>query len=178
MNKQTKPVVFAFIDSQNLNLGIRSSGWRLDHKKFRLYLKNKYGVDKAYLFIGYVEENQDLYENLQQAGFIVVLKETTEYQVDGKTTVKGNVDAELVLYASAKMYDRYDKAIIVTGDGDFACLVEYLDEKGKMGKLLVPNRHFSSLLRKYNQYIVRIDLMKRSLALGLKKTKISGRSKP
>ena len=178
MNKQTKPVVFAFIDSQNLNLGVRSSGWRLDHKKFRLYLKNKYGVDKAYLFIGYVEENQDLYENLQQAGYIVVLKETTEYQVDGKTTVKGNVDAELVLYASAKMYHRYDKAIIVTGDGDFACLVEYLDEKGKMGKLLVPNRHFSSLLRKYNQYIVRIDLMKRSLALGLKKTKISGRSKP
>ncbi len=173
-----KPMVYAFIDSQNLNLGIRASGWRLDHNKFRLYLKNKYGVEKAYLFIGYVEGNEDLYENLQKAGFIVVLKETTEYQVDGKATVKGNVDAELVLYASAKTFDSYDQAVIVTGDGDFACLVEYLEEKGKMGKLLVPNRHFSSLLRKYNERIVRVDMLKRSLALGLKKTKISGRSKP
>jgi len=176
MNKVSTLTTYAFIDSQNLNLGVRASGWRLDHKKFRLYLKNKYGVDKAYLFIGYVEGNEDLYENLQKAGFLVVLKETTEYQVDGKSTVKGNVDAELVLYAAAKMYNHFDEAIIVTGDGDFACLVEYLDEKGKMGKLLVPNRHFSSLLRKYNERIVRIDLLKRSLQL--KTTKISGRSKP
>ena len=178
MNQKKQPIVYAFIDSQNLNLGIRASGWRLDHNKFRLYLRNKYNVDKAYLFIGYVEGNEDLYNNLKEAGFIVVLKETTEYEVDGKPMVKGNVDAELVLYAAAKTYNNYDQAIIVTGDGDFACLIEYLEEKGKMGKLLVPNRHFSSLLRKYNSYIVRIDMLKRSLALGLKKTKISGRSKP
>jgi uncharacterized LabA/DUF88 family protein len=176
MSKTIPEVTYAFIDSQNLNLGIRASGWRIDHNKFRLYLKNKYNVAKAYLFIGYVEGNEDLYNNLQEAGFIVVLKQTTEYQVDGKATVKGNVDAELVLYAAAKTYNKYDQAIIVSGDGDFACLVEYLEEKGKMGKLLVPNKNYSSLLRKYNDRIVRVDLLKRSLQL--KTTKISGRSKP
>lgn len=60
--KDKTPIVYAFIDSQNLNLGIRSQGWVLDFKKFRLYLKNKYHVEKAYLFIGMVPGNEQLYE--------------------------------------------------------------------------------------------------------------------
>ena len=35
---------FAFIDSQNLNLGVQSLGWKLDHRGFRVYLKEKYKV--------------------------------------------------------------------------------------------------------------------------------------
>src|SRR5690606_8849749 len=113
---------YAFIDSQNLNLGVRSLGWSLDYKKFRLYLKNKYNVQEAYLFIGKTEGNQDLYTNLQQAGYILVFKPTIAYFEHGKKTMKGNVDAELVLYASAKLFNSYRKAIIVSGDGDFYCL--------------------------------------------------------
>ena len=41
---------YAFIDSQNLNLGIQLLGWKLDYKKFRIYLKEKYNVTKAYIF--------------------------------------------------------------------------------------------------------------------------------
>ena len=115
---------FAFIDSQNLNLGTKSAGWKIDFRKFRLYLKNKYGVETAYLFIGQVEGNQALYDSLQEMGYQLILKPTTEYTVDEKVTVKGNVDAELVLYASAKAYTKYNKAVIVSGDGDFYCLVE------------------------------------------------------
>ena len=59
---------FAFIDSQNLNLGVQSLGWKLDHRKFRVYLKEKYKVLTAYLFIGYIPANQDLYSSLQEAG--------------------------------------------------------------------------------------------------------------
>lgn len=51
----------AFIDSQNLNLGVKSRGWNLDFARFRQFLKDKYGVNKAYLFIGFVPENQMLY---------------------------------------------------------------------------------------------------------------------
>ena len=61
-----KPVTYAFIDSQNLNLGIQSLGWKLDFKKFRLYLKNKYSVEKAYLFIG-----QNLHEKRKMAHVLV-----------------------------------------------------------------------------------------------------------
>ena len=56
---------YAFIDSQNLNLGIKSLGWKLDFKKFRIYLKEKYHVATAYIFIGFMPANQNLYSSLQ-----------------------------------------------------------------------------------------------------------------
>lgn len=134
---------YAFIDSQNLNLSIRSLGWKLDFARFRVYLKEKYAVEKAFLFIGYVEGNNDLYVSLQSAGFICVFKPTLKYK-DG--TTKGNCDAELVLHAMIE-YPNYDKAIIVTGDGDFYCLVQHLIEKKKLEAIIVPNqKKFSALL--------------------------------
>lgn len=158
-----KPIVYAFIDSQNLNLGVQSVGWKLDFAKLRLYLKNKYGVDKAYLFIGQLAGNELLYDRLQDMGYHLILKPTTQYTVNGKVTVKGNVDAELVLYAAAKVYDRYDQAILVSGDGDFMCLAEYLNEKSKLAHIFVPNKNYSQLLGKFLPCIVRVDLLKHSL---------------
>src|SRR5438552_3845641 len=138
-----QPIVYAFIDSQNLNLGVRSSGWQVDYKKFRLYLKNRYNVDRAFMFIGFVANNQKLYTRLQEAGFILVFKPSVRYFENGKETVKGNVDAELVLHAAAIEYTNYDKAIIVSGDGDFACLLQFLDDKGKLLHVFTPNDKYS-----------------------------------
>lgn len=135
---------YAFIDSQNLNLSIRQLGWRLDFRRFRVYLGEKYGASKAFLFIGYVEGNNELYKFLQEAGFICIFKPTLKYK-DG--TTKGNCDAELVLQAMIE-YGNYDRAVIVTGDGDFYCLVKYLAEKDKLKAVLAPDRFkFSALLR-------------------------------
>jgi len=169
--------IYAFIDSQNLNLGVQSQGWKLDWRKFRQYLRNKYKVSKAYLFIGHVAGNESLYAFLQESGFILVFKPTLDHRVKDKVIVKGNVDAELVLHAMIQ-YKSYTQAIIVTGDGDFHCLIEYLEEKKKLLKILVPTNRYSSLLRRFNQkhYIVRIDLLRKSLEQ--KKTGIRGRSKP
>lgn len=170
-NKNT----FAFIDSQNLNLGVRNDivdnktgkvlykGWKLDYRKFRLYLKNKYGVTKAYLFIGHVPGNEAMYTGLQEMGYILVFKPTLPYSDHGIRSTKGNVDAELVLWASAATYNDYDKAIIVSGDGDFLCLIEYLAERNKLLKVLAPNMKYSSLLNKYVNFIVRVDQMKSRL---------------
>lgn len=158
-----KPIVYAFIDSQNLNLGVQSQGWKLDFKKFRLYLKNKYGVEKAYLFIGLVAGNEQLYTNLSSVGYELIFKPTVTYDIGGKTAHKGNVDAELVLYAAAKTYREYDKAIIVSGDGDFRCLVEYLTKKQKLLHIMTPNHNFSKLLRDYLKYIVQISKLRGSL---------------
>lgn len=154
---------YAFIDSQNLNLGVRSLGWGLDYKKFRLYLKNKYNVQEAYLFIGKTDGNQDLYISLQQAGYILVFKPTIAYFEQGKKAMKGNVDAELVLYASAKLYDEYDQAVIVSGDGDFHCLAEYLDEKQKLLRIVTPNRKYSKLLSGYRRYITSLEPLQTKL---------------
>lgn len=161
--KNKKLTVYAFIDSQNLNLGVQTLGWKLDFKKFRLYLKNKYGVDKAYIFIGLVPGNEQLYEHLSSAGYKLIFKPTVAYDVGGKKTHKGNVDAELVLYSAAKQYRNYDKAIIVSGDGDFRCLIEYLIENHKLLHVMTPNKNFSKLLRDYLKFIVQIDKLRGSL---------------
>lgn len=151
-------------------------GWQIDYKKLRLYLKNKFGVDKAFMFIGLVSNNQKLYTQLQAAGFILVFKPTVRYFENGKQTVKGNVDAELVLHAAAIEYPNYDKAVVVSGDGDFACLLQYLDENDKLLHVLTPNKKYSQLLKPFSQYIVVIQRLKKSLEYT--KTGIGGRSKP
>jgi uncharacterized LabA/DUF88 family protein len=144
---------YAFIDSQNLNLGVRSAGWKLDFARFRKFLTDKYQVEKAFLFIGYIPENQSLYAYLQKAGYIVVFKPTVQDKKKGINNIKGNVDAELVLYAMIE-FANYEKAVIVSGDGDFYCLVEYLANNGKLGKIIIPNEKYSSLLRKFSHFIV------------------------
>lgn len=153
---------YAFIDSQNLHFGVRSRGWSLDYARFRIYLRDKYKVSRAFLFIGYVPGNESRYKSLQEAGYVVIFKPTLEINKSGKSIVKGNVDAELVLHTMIE-YPRYERAVIVSGDGDFYCLIEHLDRHNKLLKVIVPNEKYSSLLRKYSHYIVNIGLFKQKL---------------
>jgi hypothetical protein len=78
MKGKKNPVVYAFIDSQNVILGVRSEGWELDFKLFRLYLTNKYNVTKAFLFIGYIPKNKKLYNYLKNSGYTLVFKPVIE----------------------------------------------------------------------------------------------------
>ncbi|HSW80248.1 MAG TPA: NYN domain-containing protein [Candidatus Saccharimonadales bacterium] len=185
---ERKPRVYAFIDSQNLNVGTQKSGWKMDWRKFRQFLADEYGVNKAYMFIGYMPENEDLYEQMHQAGYAVVLKPTFDLtrpqpemlevmgeepgqnngqqkpnEHEEKKPVKGNIDAELVLWAMKEM-SNYEKAIIVSGDGDFYCLIEYLDQKGRLLHLLAPSQYYSNLYNKYEKYVVRLDQHRKQLA--------------
>lgn len=151
---------FAFIDSQNLNLGTSKDifkgkeliykGWKLDFKKFRKYLADKFRVQKAFLCIGYIKQNEVMYKQLRSFGYDLIFKPTVK---DDKGGQKGNVDAELVLHAAAIEFPNYDKAVIVSGDGDFYCLYEYLEKNGKLHKIIIPNRKSeSSLLAKFQDY--------------------------
>lgn len=121
MNLTRKENNYAFIDSQNINLGVQGLGWKLDWRRFRVYLKDKYKISKAYLFIGYKAGNESLYSFLQDAGYHCIFKPTLELP---NGLVKGNCDAELVLHAMIQL-NNFDKAVIASGDGDFYCLIEY-----------------------------------------------------
>ena len=183
---KTKRPNYAFIDGANLHFGVRSQNWRMDYKKFRLYLKNKYNIGKAFIFIGWIEDNQELYDHLKKDGFELVFKPTVSYMEKGSLTQKGNVDAELVLYAAAIEYDNYDKAIIVTSDGDFACLLKFLIEKKKLKKIITPTGKYSSLLSPFRDHIVLIRSIKTKITRAKKNQKpkdnkkagIGDRSKP
>jgi len=146
---------YAFIDSQNVNLSIRELGWALDTKRFRKYIEDKYSITKAFLFIGYVSKYKYLYDSLKRHGYILIYKPTMKLP---SGDVKGNVDAELVLHTMIE-YPNFDKALIITGDGDFHCLVKYLINKDKLLKLLIPDKNgYSSLLR---EFVTHIDYMNR-----------------
>lgn len=157
--------IYAFIDSQNLNLGVKQTvpdrktgriiynGWDLSFPKFHKYLTDKYKVTKAFLFIGKVDGNEPLYGSLVSAGYEIVFKPTFEItESDGTKTRKGNVDAELVLHTMIE-YPNFDKAIIIAGDGDYRCLIQYLLDNGKLFKILIPNRYrFSQQLKSFSMY--------------------------
>lgn len=139
---------FAFIDTQNVQLSIRRLGWAIDWHRFRVYLREHYMIERAFLFIGYLKENDWFYEKMKDAGFICVFKPVLEYK-DGK--IKGNVDAELVLQTMIE-FPNFDKAMIVSGDGDFYCLVRYLFGKNKLNLVLAPNiQNCSALLKRIAQ---------------------------
>jgi uncharacterized LabA/DUF88 family protein len=136
---------FAFIDAQNLHKGIKSLGWKLDWVKFRIYLKDKYKVGTAYVFIGYIPSHQTLYADLQKAGYILVFKPVI---YDGTGNPKGNCDADLVLHTLLEK-NNYEKAVIVTSDGDFYSLIKYLYDNGKLEMVLSPYvKTCSRLLKK------------------------------
>ncbi len=155
-----KMKIYAFIDSQNLNLAVQSCGWKLDLRKFYVYLHEKYMADKIFLFLGYLEANKHFYNILKSIGYVIIFKPTVESR--GRV-IKGNCDAELVLHCMIE-FGNFDKAIIVSGDGDFYCLVEYLKEQNKLFKLGIPNKsRFSSLLREFNSFHFYISLLRQLL---------------
>ena len=69
---------------------------------------------------------------------------------DSAGKIKGNCDAELVLQAVRDYYENgFEKAIIVSSDGDFGCLVQFLQERNKLEIVLSPrNKNKCSTLIK------------------------------
>lgn len=136
---------YAFIDGQNLYSGVRSLDWLIDLGKFRVHLRQKYHVTTAFYFVGYVATNERLYARLRNQDYELVFKEVVQRK---KHEPKGNVDSHLVLW-TMKELSRYDQAVLVSGDGDYYPLINYLAEEQKLFAVLAPNRRFCSrLLRK------------------------------
>ncbi len=163
MKKSDKENNYAFIDSQNLYLGTKDDNWAVDIFKLRIYLKDKYKVNKAFWFIGYIKENKKFYSLLRKAGFEIIFKEISQ---DNNGKFKGNIDVDLTLN-TVDLLLKYNKAILITSDGDFASLVYYLKNKNKFKVALSPNRKKTSfLLRKacgWNIAIQYLEDVKREL---------------
>ncbi|MDO8600943.1 MAG: NYN domain-containing protein [bacterium] len=156
---------FAYIDGANLYEGVKELGWKLDYHRFRVWLKEKYGVERAYLFIGLIPNYTPLYTYLQEAGFTLIFKETT---YDGSGKPKGNCDADLVVQAMKDLYENnFEKAIIVASDGDYASLVKLFKEKDKLRIILSPavETRCSILLKRTGAPIVYLNDKRAILAI-------------
>ena len=132
-----------YIDGNNLYRSAKELGFNVDYKKFRGWLRQKYNPNTVYLFIGLVPERVKFYEHLQNCGYVLVFKQT----VSVGEKIKGNCDAELVLKATSDFYTKsFDSCILITGDGDFGCLVEFLKENKSIIGILAPDKNICSFL--------------------------------
>jgi len=161
---------FAYIDGANLDKALKDIGWNLDYKRFRVWLSEKYGVERAYIFIGMVPKYKNLYKYLQEAGFTLIFKEVI---YDGKEKPKGNCDADFVLQTVCDIYENnFSKAVIISSDGDYVGLVKFLVEKNKLKTILSPSvqKKCSILLKRANAKISYINDQKSILELKKEKT--------
>lgn len=142
---------YAFIDGQNLYMGtakLVEGPWKINLRRFRVYLEKKYAVTKAYYFLGFVDEqNQELYEEIQNAGFLLIFREHNSAMMGKK---KGNVDSDIIFNIMKKLYKKeaFSNVVLVSGDGDYKLLVDFLIEEGRFEKILFPNKKFASSLYK------------------------------
>ncbi|MFA5022987.1 MAG: NYN domain-containing protein [Candidatus Paceibacterota bacterium] len=132
-----------YIDGNNLYRGAKELSYEINYKKFCGWLRQKYNASSIYLFIGLVPARTNFYEYLQECGFILVFKQTVS--VGG--LIKGNCDAELVLKTVSDFYTKaFDKCILISGDGDFGCLVEFLNNNSVLGQVISPDKDRCSIL--------------------------------
>lgn len=154
---------YCYIDGKNLHLGTASAdpSWTIDLYKFRVYLRDKYNVEKAFYYLGYVQDGlkiEQLYENIQNAGFILVFRQHNAAMIGKK---KGNVDSDIIFSVMKRLYnkDEFDNILLVSGDGDYKMLIDFLIEEKKLEKILFPNKKFRSSL--YNsigaKYFANLD---------------------
>lgn len=171
----------AYIDGQNLRMGTLDTQpyWKVDLARLRVYLKEKYSVDKAFYYMGYIIDGakyEKLYEYIQESGFILVFREHNSAMLGQK---KGNVDSDIILNAMKRLYlkEKFDKIILVSGDGDYKGLVDFLIEQERFEKILFPNKKYASSLYKslepkYFDYLnnpsvkSKIEYQKRRSSLG------------
>lgn len=120
---------YGFIDASNIIYGARTEGWLIDQKKLIGYLKRKFKVSKTFFYFGKDEKNkkqEKFLKKLESFGYTLRVKQVKRY---GKRQ-KANCDVDLTL-DMVLLKDKYDQAIVLTGDGDFLPLFEYLKKEKK-----------------------------------------------
>ncbi|MBI2327556.1 NYN domain-containing protein [Candidatus Curtissbacteria bacterium] len=167
--KRSKKTVktYAFVDASNIIYGTRDDGWKVDFKKLFKYLKERYNC-KAIYYFGGVEKNnekqQSFYRKLRFFGYELVLKPVKIYrQPDGGSVRKANCDVDLTFYAMRDK-DKFDRGIFMTGDGDFAILLEYLIKSGKQVQVIASGKRTARELRRVvREYFTEIGSLRQLL---------------
>lgn len=148
MEKQNrKPVTFAFIDASNIIYGARAEGWFIDQKKLIIYLKNKFQVKKAFFYYGKDStdpKKEAFLRKLGQFGYILRVKEIKRF---GKKT-KANCDVDLTMDVLLQI-NEYDRAIVLSGDGDFFPLLQHLQKQKKQLVVIASPKRTAREIKKF-----------------------------
>ncbi|MCK9368701.1 NYN domain-containing protein [Candidatus Dojkabacteria bacterium] len=154
---------YCFIDFNNLYLGIKRLGWKIDYKRFYIYLKESYKISKVFVYLGYLKKYEPKYRELKSIGYSIVFKDTMVVQKIKK--VKANVDVHLTVDAIRKL-NEYSTGIFISADGDFCPLYDYLLDMKKSIVVIVPDIHrYSRFLRKYGNRVFGMNNLRNKISI-------------
>lgn len=134
-NKKKQLTTYVFIDASNIIYGCKSQGWKMDFKKLIKYLKERYEAKKVFYLAGLDPENKKqlgFYEKLQEFGYKLRMVPLKTF---GDGSKKGDVDSRMT-FEIMQHYDKYDRAVVLTGDGDYFWVLNHLKENDKKIKIL------------------------------------------
>lgn len=164
-NKIKKPVTYAFIDASNIIYGASDHGWKMDFAKFIKYLRERFNAEEIFYYAGIDQENRKqlrFYEKLQEFGYKLRLVPLKTFK-DGN--VKGDVDSRMT-FEMMKYKDEYDHAVVLTGDGDYYWVLEYLlVEKEQVLLLSFPERTARDLKRLFGGRFTDINKIRKFVEL-------------
>lgn len=142
--------IIVFIDAANVIYSMRSLGWKLAYKKLHKYFGKNSNLMGIYFYSAYSKTSvaqQGLFEMLSRIGFIMRTKELKYIKSRNKIVmVKGNVDVEMTV-DMIDLLRKYDTAVLLSGDSDFAPLVNYVKGKKKKVVVISTRGHISKELR-------------------------------
>lgn len=160
--QKTANIIYVFIDASNLWAAQKVKGRFFDLEKLKAFLANKYQARQleVFYYAAYpatgtrdydLSGKHRFFTYLEKALKINVrkkeLKRITIHSPDGDTIEeKGNMDVEMAI---DMMYhiDKYDTAILFSGDSDFLALVSHLRNRGKQVFIYSSRNNISEELR-------------------------------
>ena len=150
----------AYIDNQNLYMATKTNyqPWQVDLKRLRVYLLDRYNCEKALLFMGAYEKNYaKRYDLFESFGYQLMFRMHDEIANSKK---KGNVDTDVVFQMMHDFHhDAFEKAVLVSGDGDYFKTVDYLIKQNRFECLALPShKNASSLYKRItHDYYIYLD---------------------
>ena len=118
-----------FIDGNNLFHAARAVGVEIDYAKLLNFLRGNSDLLRAFFYTGVderAERQQGFLLWMRRNGYRVVEKELKTY-ADG--TKKANLDVEIAV-DMLSLADKYDTAVLVSGDEDFSYAINAVAYKG------------------------------------------------
>ena len=145
-----------FIDAENLFYAQRTLGWRVSYERLIAYFKRECGEEtKCFLYTGIDDLNHGqskFLDMLDINGYIVRAKTIKKIRTSHGYKWKNNLDIELAIEMFT-LAPKYDTAILISGDSDFASPIRYIKEQGKRIIVLSTRGHISRELLELAKYV-------------------------
>jgi uncharacterized LabA/DUF88 family protein len=152
----TKGRLYVFVDAANILYSQHTLGWRVDYEKLKAYFETECDLRDIYFYTGRIgadSKQQSFLNKLQSFGYVVKAKEVKRIWVtENAFEWKGNLDVELTIDV-LKNIANFDTLVLMSGDSDFAALLDNVKEAGKRVIVMSTKGHVAKELLERAKYL-------------------------